>query len=416
MARKSTNFLIALRFLLSRKRAMLMSLAGIVFGVTFFIVTQAQTSGFEQFFIRTMLGVNGALRVEDRIQQTMRSMEAERGTGFAISMDDSVEYIEGVEHPDELESAVGRFREVVSVAQVLRGSAEIKGNFREMFCKPYGINLEQFLGVSDLDQQILYGDLDRFRNNPQGLLVGVKLAQRLQLEVGDPVLLEAAGSNERFRVSGIYETGIEQVDKERVFLHMPAARTLLKKPFGVSYLQVNLLDHERAPEVAERIERVVMHGSMSWQEREKTWLQVFRALRVSSAITVSSIILISGLGMFNTLVMIVMEKTKEIAILRSMGYQQRDIRRIFLWQGFTVLSLGVALGCILAAVATYAISRLPIRIRGIFSTDSFVVHWSWTHYVAAALIATVIVMVASYFPARRAARLEPGDIIRGTSG
>ncbi len=395
---------------------MLMSLAGIVFGVAFFVVTQAQTSGFEQFFIRTMLGVNGALRVEDRIQQTMRSMEVEGGSGFAISMEDGVDYVEGVEHPDKVMDAVQRFREVISVAEVLRGSAELKGNFREMFCKPYGIVLDRFLNVSDLEQQILYGELDDFRDNPYGVMVGSRLARRLQLDVGDPVLLEAAGQNLRFRVSAIYETGIEQVDKERVFLHLPAARTLLKKPFGVSYIQAKLIDHERAPEVAERIERVVLHGTMSWQEREKTWLQVFRALRVSSGITVSTIILISGLGMFNTLVMIVMEKTKEIAILRSMGYRRKDVSRIFLWQGFTVLVLGVIIGCSLAAACTYGISRLPIRIRGIFATDSFVVHWDWVHYVAAALIAAVIVMVASYFPARRAARLEPGDIIRGTSG
>ena len=120
----STNFLIAVRFLLSRKRSMIMSLIGIVFGVAFFIVTQAQTSGFEQFFIRTMLGVNGALRVEDKIQQTMRSMEVEGGTGFQISMEDGVDYVEGVEYPDDVMDAVQRFAEVVSVAEVLRGSAQ----------------------------------------------------------------------------------------------------------------------------------------------------------------------------------------------------------------------------------------------------------------------------------------------------
>ena len=73
-----TNLQIALRFLLSRKRSMLMSLGGIIFGVGFFIITQAQTSGFEQFFIKTILGVNGMARVEDRWQKTMRSMEAEK--------------------------------------------------------------------------------------------------------------------------------------------------------------------------------------------------------------------------------------------------------------------------------------------------------------------------------------------------
>ena len=79
-----------------------------------------------------------------------------------------------------------------------------------------------------------------------------------------------------------------------------------------------------------RMEKVIDHVSVAWQDREKIWLGVFVALRISSAITVSSIILISGLGMFNTLAMIVLEKTREISILRSMGYTRRDISRIFI--------------------------------------------------------------------------------------
>jgi lipoprotein-releasing system permease protein len=75
----------------------------------------------------------------------------------------------------------------------------------------------------------------------------------------------------------------------------------------------------------------------------------------------------------------------------------------------------VILGWIFGAAVTYGVSRLPIRIRGIFSTDSFVVAWSVWHYLAAAATACVVVMLASFIPARRAARLEPGDVIRGTS-
>lgn len=392
-----------------------MSLAGIVFGVGFFIITQAQTSGFEQFFVKTMLGVNGSLRVEDRWQSTMRSMEL-ADSEFQISMEDGLKYVDGIEYPNQILEAVLRFKEVKAASPVLRGSGRIVGNFREMYCKPYGIDLDLHLSVSDLSSQMVFGRLEDFRANPFGAMVGLKLAQRMQIDVGDPIILSAEGQNQRFRVTNIYETGIEQVDKERVFIHLAAARTLLMRPFGVSYIQANLIDDARAPEVSDRMEPVLQHGVMSWQEREKTWLQVFRALRVSSALTVSTIILISGLGMFNTLVMIVMEKTKEIAILRSMGYTRKDVGRIFMFQGLTVLGAGILLGWTFAAAGTYTISKLPIRIRGIFSTDSFVVHWSLDHYIVAAIISSLIVIVASYIPARRAARLEPGDIIRGTSG
>ena len=156
------------------------------------------------------------------------------------------------------------------------------------------------------------------------------------------------------------------------------------------------------------------HRVVSWQEREKVWLDVFKALRVSSAITVSTIILLSGLGMFNVFAIMVIEKTRDVAILRSMGFTPADVSRIFLWQGALVLALGIVLGCLLAAAATYGISRIPLRIRGIFSTDSFVVNWDVSHYLWAVAIAIVVVGVASWIPARRAARIEPAKIIRET--
>ena len=163
------------------------------------------------------------------------------------------------------------------------------------------------------------------------------------------------------------------------------------------------------------MEQVLQHGAKAWQDREQTWLEVFRTLRISSALTVSTIILISGLGMFNTLAMIVIEKTKEIAILRSMGYTRQDIARIFVWLGAIVLIVGTIGGWAMGAGVTYGVSKMPIRIRGIFSADNFQVNWSIWHYVVATLTAAVVVMTAAVVPARRAAKLEPGDIIRGTS-
>ena len=414
----SPNLRIALRFLTARRRAMLMSLFGIMFGVGFFIVTQAQTSGFEGFFIKTILGTNGALRIEDRLQPTLFAMEADGAEGrsdFLISSDGNKKIIPGVEDPARIGEAVRHFKNVSGVSIVLEGSANLATNVSGSSARVQGINLDDHLAVSDLATQVVQGDLADFRLAPTGALVGSVLASRQNLRPGDSFTLEWNGAVRRYRVSAVYETGVSDIDKVRVYVHLPEARSLFQKPTGASFLQVNLFDPSRAPEDAARIQEVIGHAVAPWQRREKTWLDVFRALRFSSAITVSTIILISGLAMFNTLAMVVMEKTKDIAILRSMGYTRGDIARIFIWQGVIVLIAGAALGCVFGAAATYGVSRLPIRIRGIFSTDSFVVAWSVWHYVSAVVIASVVVMAASLIPARRAARLEPGDVIRGTS-
>ena len=418
----SNNLRIALRFLTARKRSMLMSLAGIIFGVGFFIVTQAQTSGFEQFFIRTILGTNGAIRIQDKIQATIFAIAAAghdpNASKFEVAADRTGrKYIEGVEDPALLTDALRRFRNVAGVSTVVEGSVIADSSFKNDSAKVYGIRLDDHLAVSDLAAQVARGNgsLEDFRNTPQGVLMGKVLADRLLLTVGDSLILQAGTEQRRYRLSAIYSTGVSDIDRVRIYLHLGEARSLLKKTTGASFMQVALFDRNRAPQDAGQMESVLRHSAKSWQEREESWLQAFKALQISAALTVSTIILISGLGMFNTLAMIVIEKTKEIAILRSMGYTRGDISRIFIWLGAIVLVIGTIGGWGLGAGVTYGVSKMPIRIRGIFSADSFQVAWNIWHYVVATVTAAVVVMTAAVIPARRAARLEPGDIIRGTS-
>lgn len=413
------NIHIAIRFLVSKKRSMLMSLCGIVFGVGFFIVTQAQLGGFEEFFIRTILGTDGAIRIEDKLQVTLAQVEAASSqsaqTSFFVADRGDRRYVEGVEHPGLIVEALASLPNIAATSSVLSGRLEVQSALRTDTAQVFGIVLNDHLSVSDLEDQIVFGSIADFRSTPSGVLIGRKLADRLQARVGDSLVLQHSAHRNRYRVSGVYETGVSDIDRVRIFMHLDQARSLLQKPHGVSFIQIGVFDRERAEYDALVIENMVGHSAAPWQYREKVWLDVFQALQLSAVITVSSIILVSGLGMFNTLVMIVMEKTREIAILRSMGYSRMDISSIFLWQGGVVLLLGAILGSAFGAGLTYGVSSLPLRVRGIFSTDSFVVEWSVMHYVWAIVTAVIIVMLASLVPARRAAGLVPGDVIRGSA-
>jgi len=412
------NIQIALRFLRAKKRAMLMSLAGITFGVALFIATQAQTSGFEAFFVETILQTDGAIRVQDRAPEQSEPITLEARPGEApIQLEPAQRqrFQPGIDNPRQVAQAVLEFPNVAGVSEVLRGEVEVTSNVLTQPGRVFGIDLEAHLLVSSLDQQLTAGTLQAFRDNPRSVILGALLASRLDTLPGDYITIQRAGRGTRFRVAAIFESGVEHVDKRRIFMHLPEARTVLDRPFGASYLQVALYDDARARETARRIEHVTWHLSTPWQERERVWLDVFQALRVSSALTVGTIILVSGLGIFNTLAIIVMEKAREIAILRSMGYTRRDIAQIFLIQGTIVLFSGSLLGCALGAGVTWGVANIPLRIRGIFTTDSFIVHWSANHYLFAVAATAIVVMVASYLPARRAARIEPGAIIRGAT-
>ena len=412
----SPNLRIALRFLTAKKRAMLMSLSCTVLGVGLFIVTQATTSGFEDLFKRTLVGSDGAMRIEDKMQDTLRSMATAGGSDFQIGQKEGVRLIEGIELPEPVMEAVREFNNVLGVSAIVHGNVQVSSSFKTDDAQVFGIKLEDHLRVSDLARQVpTPGGLERFQERPDQALVGRVLADRLQLEVGQAFVIKAGGESRRYRVAGIYETGYRDIDKVRIFLQIGEARSLLKKPTGATFIQISLKPDaiDRAPQEAAHMAEVLHYSVRPWQDREKPWLVAFGALRISSAITVSVFTLIASLAMFNTLAMIVIEKTKDIAILRSMGYERRDITQIFLWQAVVVLVIGAVLGALFGAFVTHVVGQLPLPITGIFKTEVFPVLSQPLHYFEAIVTAAVMVMIASIIPARRAARLEPGDIIRG---
>jgi lipoprotein-releasing system permease protein len=411
----SPNLRIAFRFLTAKKRAMLMSLSCTILGVGLFVLTQATTTGFEAFFIQTILGINGAIRIEERIQQAMPTFEAASGSDFRIRQTEGVKLIEGIDDPQPMIDAVRQFGGVTGASVVLRGNAQFSSAFTTKDGQVLGIRLADHMRVSNIADRIVVGSIDDFANARAGALLGRVLADQLQLSTGDSFTITVRGEVRQFKVSAIYETGYRDVDKSNVYTHLAETRSLLKRPSGGTYVQVGLADPDRAPEIAARLQDILHYKVVPWQEREQPWLTAFRALRVSSGITVAVFTLIAGLAMFNTLLMIVIEKTKDIAILRSMGYERRDITQIFLWQAAIVLAIGAVLGAMFGYVVTWLVEQVPLPITGIFKTEHFIVVYDPRHYVEAVVIAVVMVMVASLIPARRAARLEPGDIIRGTA-
>ncbi len=407
---------IAFRFIGHRKKAIILSLGGIILGVAFFICTQAQTQGFERFYIQTVLGTSGAIVVQDRFQDRYSGViEEQDNTLVSLKSEKPRKYYEGITDAGLVMRAIHEFSNVIACAPVLDDSATAQTDFRSEVFRLQGIDLDAQLQATDLRHYMVSGDLADFRQKASGILVGALLAEKLNLDVGNTVSISGPGGEPRnFEVSGIFRTGDNMIDEKRAYVHLRVAQSLLNKPSEVSFIIVKLRDPDRAPQLADHLENLLEHRSRSWQERESGNLQIFKAIRYSAAITVSTIIVLAGFGIFNILTLMVLEKVREIAILRSMGYRRSDISAIFLWQGLLIAVIGSTAGCLLGALMTWGVSHIPVRVRGFFAIDHFLVYWSWHHYLAAIAIAFVGVFLASYFPARRAAKLAPVTILRGS--
>jgi lipoprotein-releasing system permease protein len=408
---------IAIRFLSHRKRAFILSLGGVVFGVAIFICTQAQTQGFAKNFIDSTLGSNGALVLRSRFQTGAAGlMVPPKSSAGNASGAPRRHYLTGITNASEIMRISRQFADVAACSPVLRGTLSARAGFENATVDLFGIDPAYHLQTTNLAQQIIAGTFDEFRNNPNSVIVGSRLAEVLEIGAGDGIqLLSPGGEYRRFAVAAIAQSGVGIVDAGRVYSHVRVAQTLLHKPFSASMIVYKLRDPERAPTLAREFETLFQHESQSWQDREEANLQLFVTLRMSAAITVSLIILLAGFGIFNVLTMSVLAKIKEIAILRSMGYRARDISSIFLWQGAMIAVAGSIIGCIVGALFTWGVSHIPIQVRGLVYANHFLVTWDWHHYFWATLLAIIAVFIASYVPARRAALLAPVATLRGSS-
>ncbi|MEY2545192.1 MAG: lipoprotein-releasing system permease protein, partial [Verrucomicrobiota bacterium] len=378
----------------------------------FFICVQAQTQGFSRYFMDATLGSNGALIVRSRFQPRQIGSIVPPKTSNAKHR----EYFEGIDNASEIMRVSRQFSNVVSCSPVLRGTISARAGFENATVDLFGIDPTLHTQTTDLAREINAGSLYDFRNKPNTVVIGARLAENLNVDIGDSIqLLSPGGQYRRFAIAALAKSGVGAIDQTRVYCHARVAQSLLHKPYNASMIIYKLRDPDRAPALAQHFENLFQHDAVSWQEREASTLHLFLMLTISGAITVSLVILLAGFGIFNVLTMTVLSKMKEIAILQSMGYRRRDVSAIFLWQGALIAVVGSTIGCGAGALLTFGVSKIPIRLRGLLSSDYFVVSWDWRHYVQAILLALVSVFIASYVPARRAAELPPVVTLRGSS-
>src|SRR2546430_13250707 len=200
------SFYIALRFLTHRKRALLLSLSGVVFGVAIFICTQAQTQGFSSYFINSTIGSNGALVVRSRFRPRYEPLmvsakHSEGNVGRRL-------YFQGVSNPNEIMRVSRQFSNVVSCSPVLRGNVSARAAFENATVDLYGIDPALHAQTTDILHQLIEGNFDDFRNNTSSIIIGSRLAENLQAGIGEMVQFIAPNSGEwRFIVGAIRRGG-----------------------------------------------------------------------------------------------------------------------------------------------------------------------------------------------------------------
>ncbi len=258
------------------------------------------------------------------------------------------------------------------------------------------------------------------------LVLGKDLADQIGAQVGDTVLVTSpqgeltplglAPKYQRFRLAGIFHSGFYQYDTAMAFMRLADAQRLFSEPDLLSVISFKVDDLYRVPEIGRAIEQATGKGFMTtnWMEQNR---ELFRALRLEQVVTfivIALIVIVAALNILIALTMMVMEKTRDIAVLMSFGVDPGQVRRIFLMQGFLISIVGTALGLMLGYLASWAGGHYHfIHLSAeVYSIDTLPFAPRILDGVIVAAVSLGISLLATLYPSSAAARILPAEALR----
>jgi lipoprotein-releasing system permease protein len=403
------EFFVANRYLRAkRKQAAIsvitvISIAGVAAGVMALVIALAVTNGFRSSLQDGLLSATSHVSIRER----------ESGPGLR-DWQRMVPGLKGLAH-------------VRSADPSLYGPLLLAGPDRSEGAEIKGIDIESSNGLSDSLVKLEQGHLtDLNKGDGRNIILGSKLAQKLGMKVdsvltvispqGDVTAFFVHPRDYRFRVVGIFSTGVFELDNNWAYMSLKSAQQVFSLEDVINTIEMKLDDPERAPEVAAEAQKLLPPELMAttWMDDNRQLRNAFKMDRVVAVLTVGLIQLVSGLNIFITLTMMVMEKNRDIAVMMSMGARREQIRNIFLCEGVLIGGLGTIIGLLLGyavcAIASYFHwPRLDEELY-LLSYVRFQPLWSDGLWIAGA--ALLVSLLATLLPARAATRIAPVEALR----
>lgn len=408
---------VALGHLTSRRRQTLVSLSGVILGVAFFLAVSALMRGSEKDFLKRMVDNSPHITVSDEFRKA-------QAQPVALAWPDGAVRVSNVKPPNETRGIRG-YRQVVEfieshegvrAAPVLQGTAVLTFAGKQQGVTLSGVIPAKMRQVTTIDEKFVNGDLEALNATPNGIVIGKGLADKFSLRMGNTLnVLAPSGQSRTMKIVGIFRTGNASYDEGQTFMTLKRAQGLLDKPNRVNRIIVQLNEPYDASALAPRIEQRFAYKSVSWIEASEDILSLLMVRNIIMYSVVSAILVVASFGIYNTISTIVMEKTKDIAILKSMGFHARDIRLIFLFEGLIVGAIGSVLGLIMGLGLMMFLSQVEIKAPGMTELVHLPVWWGPEQFVLAAVFAMGSCVAAAYLPARKAGRVHPVDILRGAT-
>jgi lipoprotein-releasing system permease protein len=392
---------IATKFLREGKAQSTLILVGIAVGVAVIVFLTALITGLQRNIINRTLGTQAHVKVQPP-EENNRILPPAQGSAQLLLESKRAQRLRSINNWQQVRDVLDTAPGVTAVSPLISGPAFARRGTALASVALVGIDAQRYLRIIPVQDDIVAGV---FRIGAGDTVIGKQLATDLGMRVGDKLRLDGGQGRESVvNVAGIFELGVRELDARYVYLDMKQAQSLLNLPGAATIIDVTVEDIFDAQAIAQRIARLTGLKAESWMETNSQLMNALRSQSLSTRMISVFVALSVALGIASVLSVSVVQRTREIGILRAMGTTRKQMLGVFLVQGAL---FGLA-GSLLGAAGGYGL----VGAFNMFGPKLFYIPVDPWLPVAATGLATVTGILSAAVPARRAASLDPVEAIR----
>ncbi|HON16039.1 MAG TPA: ABC transporter permease [Spirochaetota bacterium] len=407
---------LALKHIVSRKSQSILTLLAIVFGAAGYIVLSGIQIGFQNYMISNLIERSGHIIVTPKDEfideDSVNKIFAGDKNYVWLNKPSGRRSNTGLTQISKWYKKLSQDPEVSGYSPTITQEAiASRGGFKQTV-NLVGIDPIKHKKTTTFHEDITYGSLESLNNGLSVILVGERLLLLLGVKVNDTINISTANGNViPMKIIGTFDTGEIHSDVRTIYASLATVQNVAGTPRKIDSIIIKIKNYSKAADVATKWNMESSDTVESWDQRYKSRLEMMKTQDTIRNITTISFIIIIAFGIYNILNMAVNHKTKDIAILRSIGFNQNDTVFLFLIQG-ALLGL---IGGILGVSAGFGICKLLESMKIQMGPRTMTIAWDIAIYLKAFFLVTFSALIASYFPAKAAGKLSPIEIIRGAA-
>ncbi len=410
-------FSIATAHLLTKKKQSLIAMLGVVFGISMFIIMISFMTGVNQFLDDLAMDNTPHVHIYKPTEIQKRNIVAEAAAGA-----DSGWYV--VEH-QRPKATLPKIKNGLKLMQDIEAMPEVRGVAPQVSSQVFfnngpvqipgamvGIDVKAQEKLFLLSERMDDGTPEALLRGGDVILMGRGLMAKMNVHIGDRVSVTTPqGANFSLKIGGIFSYGIAAMDESRCYATLGTVQKILgEDPAYVTDLNIKLKDPHAAAAVKQRLQAVLIED---WEEANASILAGDKIRNIMTAVVCITLLTVAGFGIYNIMNMNIINKMKDIAILKATGFGSSDITAIFLLQSLMIGLLGGAVGLLFGFGVCYLLSVTPFPAGEVIRLKTFPVNFKASQYGMGLLFGFLTTLFAGYFPSRRASKVDPVQIIRG---